>query len=363
MKILAIDIGAGTIDLLLYDDNNRNIENCIKMVLPTPSILLAEKVKRAGNLHKDVFVKGSTIGGGVFAHALRRHIALGLRVYSTEPAAYTIRNNLDEVRDLGIKIVSNPNELANFDGVTIETEEVNLGKFGNFLAKFGESLSEVEFLAIAVQDHGVAPKGESNRKFRIKKMEELLRKNPEATALAFKETEIPAIFLRMKAAAQESKKHLPNAEVLLMDTAPAAILGCLQDPILERDQNVLAVNVGNGHTMAAVILNNKIIGIFEHHTRLLDPRKIEQYLIRFADGHLGDEEIFLDNGHGVFFLDKPPGLSEIDKIIVTGPNRSMLKQTKLPVHFAAPSGDVMMTGPVGLVQAVKTRYKLEQSIS
>ena len=359
MKILAMDIGAGTVDLMLYDDKKRNIENCVKMVLPTPSIFLAEKVRKAGLLHKDVFIRGLTIGGGAFAQALRRHIDLGLRVYATEPAAYSIRNNLDEVRDLGIKIVSNPNELANFDGMIVETEEINLEKIRNFLAKFGEPLSEVEFVAIAVQDHGVSPKGESNRKFRIKKMEELLRKNPEATTLAFKETEIPVIFLRMKAAAQEAKRHLPDTEVLLMDTAPAAILGCLQDPIVERAQNVLAVNVGNGHTMAAVILNNKIIGIFEHHTRLIDPRKIEQYLIRFADGHLGDEEIFLDNGHGVFFLDKPSGLSEIDKIIVTGPNRSMLKQTNLSVHFAAPSGDVMMTGPVGLVQAVKTRYKLE----
>ena len=32
MKILAIDIGAGTEDVLLYDDTKRSIENCIKMV-------------------------------------------------------------------------------------------------------------------------------------------------------------------------------------------------------------------------------------------------------------------------------------------------------------------------------------------
>jgi uncharacterized protein (DUF1786 family) len=32
MKILAIDIGAGTEDVLLYDDEKRSIENCIKTV-------------------------------------------------------------------------------------------------------------------------------------------------------------------------------------------------------------------------------------------------------------------------------------------------------------------------------------------
>ena len=32
MKILAIDIGAGTEDVLLYDDEKSSVENCIKMV-------------------------------------------------------------------------------------------------------------------------------------------------------------------------------------------------------------------------------------------------------------------------------------------------------------------------------------------
>jgi uncharacterized protein (DUF1786 family) len=359
MKILALDIGAGTKDVLLYDQEKANIENCIKLILPTPSLVFAERVRTATVRRSDVFLKGSVIGGGALAHALRKHIESGLRVFATEQAAYTIRNDLDEVREAGIEIISKGTELGNFNGETLELEEINIGSIGAFLAERGEFLSEVAHVAVAVQDHGVSPKGIKNRKFRIQKMKELLNMNPKPEVLAFTETEIPSYFLRMKSAALASKRYLPKTQVLLMDTAPAAILGCLQDPVATKAHTVLVVNVGNGHTLATVISNGRIIGLLEHHTRLLTPQKLEHLLIRFADGELGDEEVFLDNGHGSFFLDKPCGFSKIETIVATGPNRSLLNQTNLSVYFAAPSGDVMMTGPIGLVQAVKKKYILE----
>ena len=44
MKIFAMDIEAGTEDILLYD-YKKNVENCVKMVLPSPSRIFAEKVR------------------------------------------------------------------------------------------------------------------------------------------------------------------------------------------------------------------------------------------------------------------------------------------------------------------------------
>jgi hypothetical protein len=41
--------------------------------------------------------------------------------------------------------------------------------------------------------------------------------------------------------------------------------------------------------------------------------------------------------------------------VVTGPNRKVLAETNLPVHFATPAGDVMMTGTIGLVVATKRK--------
>jgi uncharacterized protein (DUF1786 family) len=352
MKILAIDIGAGTEDILLYDDEKRSIENCIKMVLPSPSQVFATKVRTATRQGNDLFVKGDTIGGGAFAHALRKHIEAGLRVCMTENAAYTIRNNLDQVEEMGIEIVQDAGP-ENFEGETIVLEEVNIEKLRSLLKFFGEPFSDIDFVAIAVQDHGVFPEEMSNRRFRINKIRELLQKNPKPEAFAFTENEIPPYYPRMKSAVHASKRQLPNARVLVMDTSPDAILGCLMDPVVEKADPILAVNVGNGHTMAAIISRDKITAVLEHHTRLLNPQKMERLLRDFADGKLSNEEVFEDNGHGMFYLSKPPGFSKIEKVVVTGPNRNILDKTNLPVHFATPAGDVMMTGPIGLVKATK----------
>jgi uncharacterized protein (DUF1786 family) len=356
MKVLAIDIGAGTEDVLLYDDEKRSIENCIKMVLPSPCQVFAAKVKTATRQGNDLFVKGDTIGGGAFSYALRKHVEAGFRVSMTENAAYTVRNNLDQVKEMGIEIVQDSGP-EKFEGETIVLEEVNIEKLHGLLTFFGEPFSDIDFVAIAVQDHGVFPKEMTNRRFRINKMRELLEKNPKPEAFAFMENEIPPYYPRMKSAVHASKRQLPNARVLVMDTSPDAILGCLMDPVVENADPILAVNVGNGHTMAAIISRGKINAVLEHHTRLLNPKKMERLLRDFADGKLSDEEVFEDNGHGMFVLSNPPGFSKIEKVVVTGPNRNILAKTNLPVHFATPAGDVMMTGTIGLVEATKRRKK------
>jgi uncharacterized protein (DUF1786 family) len=190
-------------------------------------------------------------------------------------------------------------------------------------------------------------------------MREVLKENPKLENLAFKAEDIQPFFVRMKSAAQASVRQLPRAQVLLMDTSPNALLGCLEDQSVKKSRTSLIVNMGNGHTIAAIISEGNIVGVIEHHTLMLNPEKIERFLINFSDGKLTDEEVFEDNGHGLFYLSQPPGFSNIEMVAATGPNRNMLSKTTLPVHFAAPAGDVMMTGPVGLVKAAKRKFKVK----
>jgi uncharacterized protein (DUF1786 family) len=357
MKTLALDIGAGTEDILLFDDDKRSLENCVKMVLPSPSKVFASRVKEVTKRSQDIFLTGDIIGGGALSGAIRSHLQAGLKVFAEEKAAFTIRNNLDEVEELGIKIVPERQELKGFEGVTIELEEINLQKLDKFLSAFNESLSEVGFVAVAVQDHGISIQKMSNRQSRIQNMKALLNEEPAPENLAFKEGEIPPFFLRMQSAVKAVKRQLPEAQVLLMDTAPAAILGCLKDPVVEKKDHVMALNIGNGHTMAAIILKGKIQGLMEHHTCLLDPEKLESLLIKFANGNLANKEVFREGGHGLFYLEEPSGFSKLDMIAVTGPNRKLASKTDLPCYFAVPGGDMMMTGPIGLVEATKRKYK------
>ena len=82
MKILAIDIGAGTQDVLLFD-SQKKVENCISFVLPTPSKSYAEKLKKIAS---HVFIHGDTIGGGALGRAILRHLQKGYRVVMEESA-------------------------------------------------------------------------------------------------------------------------------------------------------------------------------------------------------------------------------------------------------------------------------------
>ena len=359
LKILSIDIGAGTEDVLLYDDSSI-VENCIKMVLPSPTLTFAGKIEELTRKKQNLIVKGDTIGGGAVSAAIKKHLGSGLKAVMTEKAAFTIRNNLDEVRKMGIEVVKDEAEISKHSGAAISLEEVNTSKITKFLTELGADASDIDVVAVAVQDHGAQPLGESNRRFRMKKMQELLEKNPRIDALAFEEGQVPECFLRMRSAIEACKKQLPNATPMVMDTALSAILGCLEDPVVVRGRRILAVNFGNGHTLAAIVHNESILGLMEHHTEMLryKPKKLRKLLRDFADGRTRGEDIFEDGGHGAFYLnvdrDKKKRVSagRVDMFTATGPNRSIADNIKKHIHFAAPAGDVMMTGTMGLVRAV-----------
>jgi uncharacterized protein (DUF1786 family) len=169
MRIFAIDIGAGTEDILLFD-LQKKVENCISFVLPTPSKFFAERLKA---IESHVYIRGDTIGGGALGRAILAHLRKGYRVVMEEAAAYSVRNDLDEVRSMGIEVGEKP-ETGHFQ--ELEIREVDLPLFEKFLSNFGEDL-KVDVIAIAVQDHGVSPKGVSDRAFRFANMERTLRRD------------------------------------------------------------------------------------------------------------------------------------------------------------------------------------------
>jgi len=340
MRILAIDIGAGTQDILLFD-SEKKIENCTSLVLPTPSKILAERLKA---IEGPIFIHGDTIGGGALTHAILRHLEKGSRVVMAESAAYSVRNDLDEVTSMGIEVGERPPS-GGFKELKIQ--EIDLSLLREFLSRFGVSL-EVDVVAVAVQDHGVAPQEISDRAFRFEKSEMMLRKDNRPESFHFLENEIPEYYLRMRSAVRAVRRNT-TAPVLVMDTAFSAILGCVD----EVPGCLLIVNAGNGHTIAAVVKDRKIEGLYEHHTHELTPERLENDLRRFVRGELSNREVFEANGHGVITL-KP--IREEVTVIVTGPNRDLFKRTSLKFNYAAPGGNTMMTGPIGLVKAAQLRF-------
>ena len=145
-----------------------------------------------------------------------------------------------------------------------------------------------------------------------------------------------------------------DAPLLVMDTAPAAVLGATFDPIVGNRERVMVANVGNFHTLAFRLSTIGIEGVFEHHTGLLDLPKLEDLLRALADGSLKNEHVFSDHGHGALIYENNPlnlngqGFG----IAVTGPRRSMMASSSLKPYFPAPFGDMMITGCFGLLAAV-----------
>jgi uncharacterized protein (DUF1786 family) len=347
MKILAIDIGAGTQDILLFDPRQRT-ENCTSLVLPTPSKFFAEKLK---TIEGHVYIHGDTIGGGSLGRAIVHHIQKGYRVVMEESAAYSIRNDLDEVKSMGIEVGKKP-EIDHFQ--ELEIREVDLCLLEKFLSNFGEGI-KVDVIAIAVQDHGVSPKGVSDRAFRFENMERMLRKDNRPETFHFLEDSIPDHYLRMKSAVA-AVKRFSSVRVLVMDTAFSAILGCLE----ETSGPSLVVNVGNGHTIAALLIEKRIEGLYEQHTHELTPEKMEHDLRLFVRGELEGKKVFKENGHGAVTLKPLPG---VFPVIVTGPHRDLFRKTSFKFIYAAPGGNTMMTGPMGLVRAAQYRFgKMADSI-
>ena len=340
MRILAIDIGAGTQDILLFD-SSKIIENSISLVLPTPSKFLARKLRA---LEGNVFIRGDTIGGGSLTRAILQHLEKGRRVVMEEPAAYSIRNDLDEVRSMGIEVGRKP---STGDFNDFEIQEIDLPLLKNFLENFGEDL-DVDVIAIAVQDHGVAPKEVSDRAFRFEKTEAMLRRNNRPESFHFEEGSIPGYYLRMRSAVG-AVRRASGSPVLVMDTAFSAILGCLDEVV----EPALIVNVGNGHTIAALVVDQRVEGIYEHHTHELNPNRLENDLRRFARGELSNKEVFEANGHGAITLKPFEGRTAV---VVTGPHRDIFKGTSFKFVYAAPGGNTMMTGPVGLIKAALFRF-------
>jgi len=337
MKILAIDIGAGTQDILLFD-SNKKIENCTSLVLPTPSKIFAEKLK---SIEGNVFISGDTIGGGSIARAIVSHLKKGYRVVMEESAAYSIRNDLDEVKSMGIEIGMK----SEWDGFKkLDIREIDLPILKDFLLRFGEDL-ELDVIAIAVQDHGVAPKGVSDRAFRFEKMEAMLRKDNRPEAFHFTEDSIPFYYLRMRSAVKAIRRT-SSTPVMVMDTSFSAILGCIG----EVTGPSVVVNVGNSHTIAALLINGKIEGLYEQHTHELTPKKLGHDLGSFIQGELSGRKVFEENGHGAITL--RPFNGEVS-VFVTGPNRDLFRDTGMKFVYAAPGGNTMMTGPMGLVRAAQ----------
>lgn len=343
MKILCIDIGAGTQDILLFDSTTE-IENCLQLVMPSPTVLVANQIRAATRRGETILLTGTTMGGGPNSWAAEDHVRAGLPIFATRAAALSFNDELDKVEASGIRVVS-ADEARKLDATRVEMRDVNLDAIARALEAFGAPF-QFDALAVAVFDHGNAPPGMSDRTFRFEFLAERIRATGKLSGFAFMRAEIPERLTRMRATADAIAAETP---LLLMDTAPAAVRGALDDARVAAAPNALVANLGNFHALAFRFTDGKITGLFEHHSGEIKPAQLEHFLRRLADGSLTNDEIFNSQGHGAVMFDTQP--QPLDFLAVTGPRRAMLRALQLNPYFAVPYGDMMLAGAFGLLHA------------
>ena len=147
MNILAIDIGVGTQDIMLFDTDN-TIENSVKIVMPSPTKIIANRIRKH---HNDILISGVTMGGGPVNKAIKNHLERGYNVMMTESSARTIRDDISRVKSMGIKII--PNNESHPELGNIELKDVDLNAIREALLQFDVKL-DFDYIGVAVQDHG-----------------------------------------------------------------------------------------------------------------------------------------------------------------------------------------------------------------
>ena len=358
MRILAIDIGTGTQDILLFDSAVEP-ENCFKMVMPSPTAILAAQVRRATAAGQSLVLTGVTMGGGPVAWAVDEHLKHGLAVYATVDAARTFNDDLTQVRAMGVHLIGEDEAMQLARRHTqIRLRDLDLDAVAAALRAF-DIEPRYDALAIAVLDHGNAPPDVSDRVFRFNHIRSVVEKaagqGDQLLAFAYMPGDLPPYLTRMQAIVRSVGDV--GVPLVLLDTGAAAALGALEDREVARHNDVVLLNLGNMHVLATHLVDGRIVGLFEHHTGFLTAEKLDRYLDALIAGNLRNETIFDDMGHGSYIVEPPAVAAHtpVTFLSVTGPRRALARSSSFHPYFAVPHGDMMITGCFGLVRACAAR--------
>lgn len=347
-----LDIGAGTMDVLYYDEASKI---SYKAVVKSPVLYLAEKAQM---LNGNLLVTGCEMGGGHISKVLRER-AKESEVIMTVSSAATIHHDLERVRSWGIRVIEDTaadDFRLNEKYHHLVIGDLEIDRLKEIVNGFGVSF-EFDVVGICAQDHGVPPEGVSHLDYRHSIFSASLNETPFPHALLYKNDEIPTTFNRLTSIAGGAKE-LQVDEIYVMDSGMAAVLGASMDIQAKGKEKLLILDVATSHTLGAAMEREEIAGFFEYHTSDITLERLETLLVGLAEGKLHHKQILEEGGHGVYER-KVSGYRDVEIIVATGPKRGLVQNSHLPIVMGAPFGDNMMTGAVGILEAIRRRKGLK----
>jgi len=324
-----IDIGKGTQDFLLVKG-----KTFYKAVLPSPTLKLSEVVSSWNK--KTLRIAGFTMGGGPVKKAVLDKVRSGCEVLMEPKSAKTIDDDIEMVRNYGIKIVE---KLDEWD---ISFSDLDLEAIKNFLESC--QVNEFEFLGVCCQDHGFE-KGKSDRVKRFEILKERFAEDQDPFNFFF--TDKTNVFSRFDSILEQINSL--GLKGFVMDSKVAVICSLIIVAKEEGINSFACIDAGNGHTLCAVVEDGKVWGFFEHHTKFLNAKKMKYFLEKLCRAELSFEEVFEDGGHGAFSMKRVSP----QKVYLVGPNREFFKELG---EYAYPIGDSMLAGCSGLYEVYKRNF-------
>jgi uncharacterized protein (DUF1786 family) len=335
-------------DVLYYDDSS-GIH--YKAVVKSPVQYICE---RAASLPGNLLIGGREMGGGSLSEVLRNRVKTD-EVLMTHSSALTISHQLDKVRSLGIRLIRDE-EIVRLskreDYSQLLLGDLQIGHVEQIVKDLGVPF-EFDVLGVCAQDHGMPPPGMSHLDYRHRIFKDVLDGNPFPRALLYAADEVPHTFNRLRAIA-ESGGALPASRIYVMDSGMAAILGASMDFEAKKRKNILVLDVATSHTVGAALTDGELAGFFEYHTSDITAEKLDLLIVGLANGELDHEQVLREGGHGAYTR-MAPGFDSIETIVATGPKRRLVGNSRLAITYGAPLGDNMMTGTVGLLEAIRIR--------
>ena len=181
-----VDVGAGTMDVLYYDD--RSGIN-YKAVVKSPVRYMSE---RAAQLRGNVLITGREMGGGALARILAKHTETA-EVVMTRSSALTISHDPARVQSLGIRIIDD-DEARSIPALESYTRLLLGDLQKNHLEQIVQDLGvpfEFDVVAICAQDHGMPPGGVSHLDYRHNLFKNRLDRQPFPHTLLYAADEVP----------------------------------------------------------------------------------------------------------------------------------------------------------------------------
>ena len=351
-RILTIDVGAGTMDVLCTD---LEAGEHFKAVVKSPVRSIAERLEA---LDGRLLVLGGEMGGGAVSRALEQK-ARSAEVVMSASAAATVHHDLERVRSSGIRVLEDEQarELAQGrEYQTLTLCDIEEDRLRRIVEGLGVPFA-FDVVGVCAQDHGVPPKGVSHLDFRHGAMKAVLDQTPFPHALLYRDADLPQPMNRLRSIAA-SAASLPADEVYVMDSGMAAILGASMDPRVRSRARALVLDIATSHTVGAALQDGELCAFFEYHTKDITLERLEALVRQLADGSLEHARILEEGGHGAYTR-RALGFERVEIILATGPKRSLIQDSSLPIALGAPLGDNMMTGTVGLLEAIRRHKGLE----